>query len=31
MTFDKVKKLLAEQLNIDAEKITENLSAVIGK
>ena len=22
MTFDKVKKLLAEQLNVDAEKIT---------
>ena len=28
MTFDKVKKLLAEQLNIDAEKITEKSKVI---
>ena len=28
MTFDKVKKLLADQLNIDAGKITENSKVI---
>lgn len=28
MTFDKVKKLLAEQLNIDESKITENSKVI---
>ena len=28
MTFDKVKKLLAEQLNIDAEKITTSSKVI---
>lgn len=28
MTFDKVKKLLAEQLNISADKITENSKVI---
>ena len=28
MTLDKVKKLLAEQLNIDAEKITESSKVI---
>lgn len=28
MTFDKVKKLLADQLNIDAEKITEKSKVI---
>lgn len=28
MTFEKVKKLLAEQLNISAEKITENSKVI---
>ena len=30
MTFDKVKKLLADQLNIDAGKITENSKVDLG-
>lgn len=28
MTFDKVKKLLADQLNISADKITENSKVI---
>ena len=28
MTLDKVKKLLAEQLNVDAEKITEKSKVI---
>ena len=28
MTLDKVKELLADQLNIDAEKITENSKVI---
>lgn len=28
MTFDKVKKLLAEQLNISVDKITENSKVI---
>ncbi len=28
MTFDKVKKLLADQLNIDASKITESSKVI---